>query len=200
MGFLDNAGLTRLWAKCKSRFSPIGHTHVIADITDFSSSGGGLSEDEARDIADAQIASAATISRTAAYSVTNSSTIYLKVNGFGGMGYGKGFNCILGSRAGETILFTINSNDSDYKAYANRLFNTYSKINAIHYVASEQAFYCTMSAWCNFLSVTIISNSDNDRSPAIASVSSIPSGAVGVTIEGNVSSLDSGASYTYTGA
>ena len=196
--------------------SPTGHKHTKAEITDFPtemkpsahnhdaadinagtlgaerlpilpvSKGGTGAEDAATARANLGAAAAADIAKTATYAMSNSSSTYAKISGFGAWGtgawYAKGFSMLITSRAGEMIWLAVSSNDSNTDAKAIRLLNTYSKLNAVYYSISESAVYVKVAAWCNNVNAHILSNVNGDYVPTVAAASALPSDAVQVTI------------------
>ena len=131
-------------------------------------------------------AAAADIAQTASLGISNSAAVYVKISDFGSWGtgawYQKGFAMLITSRAGEMVWVAISSDDSNTNAKAIRLLNTYSKIAAIYYSASESAVYVKANAWCNNINAHIISNINGDYVPTVAQASALPSDAVQITI------------------
>ena len=131
-------------------------------------------------------AAAADIAQTASLGISNSAAVYVKISDFGPWGtgawYQKGFAMLITSRAGEMVWVAISSDDSNTNAKAIRLLNTYSKIAAIYYSASESAVYVKANAWCNNINAHIISNINGDYVPTVAQASALPSDAVQITI------------------
>lgn len=128
----------------------------------------------------------ADIAATVYSGFSNSSTIYVKISDFGAWGtgawYQKGFTMLITTRAGEMVWLSLAATDSNTMSRAIRLFNTYSKINALYYSTSESAVYCKMVAWCNNLCAHILSNVNGDYVPTVAQASALPSDAVEVNI------------------
>lgn len=131
-------------------------------------------------------AAAADIAKTASLGISNSAAVYVKISDFGSWGtgawYQKGFAMLITSRAGEMVWVAISSDDSNTNAKAIRLLDTYSKIAAIYYSASESAVYVKANAWCNNINAHIISNINGDYVPTVAQASALPSDAVQITI------------------
>ena len=131
-------------------------------------------------------ANKADIATTVSQAWSNSAVAYTKISGFGDWGngalYAKGFSMLITSRAGELVWVAVSSDDSNTNAKAIRLLNTYSKINAIYYSASESAIYVATNAWCNNVNAHILSNVNGDYVPTIATASALASDAVKITI------------------
>lgn len=131
-------------------------------------------------------ANKADIATTVSKAMSNSALAYTKISGFGAWGngawYEKGFSMLITSRAGELVWVAVSSDDSNTNAKAIRLLNTYSKINAIYYSASESAIYVATNAWCNNVNAHILSNVNGDYVPTIATASALASDAVKITI------------------
>lgn len=123
---------------------------------------------------------------TKTFGASNSAAIYVKISDFGAWGtgtwYQKGFSMLISSRAGETVWLSVSADDSNTNAKAFRLMNTYSKIVAVYYSASESAVYVKANAWCNNICAHILSNVYGDYVPTIAQASSLASDAVEVKI------------------
>lgn len=128
----------------------------------------------------------ADIAKTSYIGISNSSTVFVKISDFGAWGtgawYQKNFSMLISSRAGEMVWVSLAANDSATTARAFRLFNIYTKINALWYSASESAIYCQMIAWCNNVCAHILSNVNGDYVPTVAQASALPSDAVSINI------------------
>lgn len=128
----------------------------------------------------------ADIAKTVYSALSNSTVAYVKISDFGAWGtgawYQKAFSMLISSRAGELIWVSLAANDSATTARAFRLVNTYSKINALYYSASESALYCKMAAWCNNLCAHILTNINGDYVPTVAQASALPDDAVEINI------------------
>ncbi len=131
-------------------------------------------------------ANKADIATTVSKAMSNSALAYTKISGFGAWGngawYEKGFSMLITSRAGELVWVAVSSDDSNTNAKAIRLLNTYSKINAIYYSASESAIYVATNAWCNNVNAHILSNINGDYVPTVETASALASDAVKITI------------------
>lgn len=131
-------------------------------------------------------ANAADIAKTATFGMSNANTSYVKIYDFGAWGtgawYAKGFSMLVTSRAGETIWVSVAADDSNTRARAIRLMNSYSKIATIYYCAEENALYVTVAGWCNNVNAHIISNVYGDYVAKIEQASSIPATAVAIPI------------------
>jgi|GEM_PF-1164748 len=131
-------------------------------------------------------ANAADIAATKYAAASNSAAIYVKISDFGAWGTGswtsKGFSMLITSRAGETVLVNVSSDDSNTNAKAIRLLNTYSKIAALYYSASESAIYVKANAWCNNVCAHLLTNIIGDYVPAVAQASALASDAVEIPI------------------
>lgn len=131
-------------------------------------------------------ANKADIATTVSKAMSNSALAYTKISGFGAWGngawYEKGFSMLITSRAGELVWVAVSSDDSNTNAKAIRLLNTYSKINAIYYSASESAIYVATNAWCNNVNAHILSNINGDYVPTVETASALASDAVMITI------------------
>lgn len=127
-------------------------------------------------------ANKADIAKTSTLALSNSAVSYVKISGFGDWGngawYAKGFSMLITSRAGETIWVSVSSDDSNTNAKAIRLLNTYTKLQAVYYSASESAVYVKVSAWCNNVNAHILSNVNGDYVPTVTQASGLPSDAV----------------------
>lgn len=123
---------------------------------------------------------------TKTFGASNSAAIYVKISDFGAWGtgtwYQKGFSMLISSRAGETVWLSVSADDSNTNAKAFRLMNTYSKIVAVYYSASESAVYVKANAWCNNICAHILSNVYGDYVPTVAQASALASDAVEVKI------------------
>lgn len=139
-------------------------------------------------------ANSADIAVTATLGVSNSAVAYMKISDFGNWGtgawYQKGFSMLVTSRAGEMVWLAVSSDDSNTNAKAIRLLNTYTKIVAIYYSASESAVYVKANAWCSNINAHILSNVNGDYVPTVAQASALPSDAVEVNI------IEFGAAYS----
>lgn len=124
----------------------------------------------------------ADIAKTSTLALSNSAVSYAKISGFGDWGngawYAKGFSMLITSRAGETIWVSVSSDDSNTNAKAIRLLNTYTKLQAVYYSASESAVYVKVSAWCNNVNAHILSNVNGDYVPTVTQASGLPADAV----------------------
>lgn len=126
------------------------------------------------------------LARTASRAFSNSGYTYAKISGFGAWGsgawYEKGFSMLITSRAGELIWLSVSSDDSNTNARAIRFMNTYSKMIAVYYSASESAIYVRLNAWSNNINAHIVTNINGDYVPVIEEASGVPSDAVEVDI------------------
>ena len=131
-------------------------------------------------------ANKADIATTATLGQSNSAAVYVKISDFGAWGTGawhqKGFSMLITSRAGEMVWLAVSSDDSNTNAKAIRLLNTYSKIVAVYYSASESAVYVKANAWCNNINAHILSNVNGDYVPTVAQASALASDAVEINI------------------
>ena len=170
--------------------SNIVHTHTVANITDLTATTTELNYvDGVTSNIQEQLdtkANKADIATTAMLGSATENVTYAKISNFGNWGtgiwYQKGFSMLITSRAGETIWVSVSSNDSDTAARAIRLFNTYSKIAAIYYSASESAVYVKAAGWCNNINAHIISNVNGDYVPTIETVSALANDVVEINI------------------
>jgi hypothetical protein len=90
------------------------------------------------------------------------------------------------SRAGEMIKVNISSDDSQYKAYAVRLTNTYSKIMNIYFNPSNGKVYVKTQNYPNSIGMKIVACSmDIGPVGSPTNMSSLPAGAEEITI-GNI--------------
>lgn len=168
------------------------HVHMVVDIADLSATATELNYmDGVTSNVQTQLdskANAADIATTASLGISNSDATYVKIADFGNWGtgewYQKGFSMLIASRAGEMVWVAISSDDSNTNAKAIRLLNTYSKIAAIYYSASESAIYVRANAWCNNICAHLISNINGDYVPTVTNVgtSGLASDAVEIAI------------------
>lgn len=111
---------------------------------------------------------------------------YAKISDFGNWGngvwYEKGFTMLITSRAGEMILLSLSSDDSNTNSRAIRLLDTHSKILEIYYSVSESAIYVKAAEWCNNICAHILSNINGDYVPTIAAATGLPQDAVQIQI------------------
>lgn len=126
------------------------------------------------------------VAKTAMLGASNSGNIYVKIHDFGNWGtgawYAKGFSMLITSRGGETIWVSVAADDSNTRARALRLMNSYSKIASIYYCAEENALYVLAAGWCNNINAHIISNVYGDYQAKIEQASSLPATAVAIPI------------------
>lgn len=138
------------------------------------------------DSALANYALKADIAATKFNSTSQGTVSYFKIHDFGAWGtgawYQKGFSMLITSRAGETVWLSVSANDSNTTARAIRLMNTYSKIAAVYYSASESAVYVKANAWVNNICAHILSNVYGDYVPTVSVVSGLASDVVEVNI------------------
>lgn len=131
-------------------------------------------------------ANAADIAKTATFGVSNSAVSYIRIHDFGlwgaGAWYAKGFSMLVTSRGGETIWVSVSADDSNTRARAIRLMNSYSKMQALYYNAEDNSIYVKISAWANNVNAHIISNVYGDYVAKVEQVSSVPGTAVAIQI------------------
>lgn len=87
------------------------------------------------------------------------------------------------SRAGESIKVMISSDGSACFGHAIRLSNTYTKIKAIGFSASDGKLYVTTDNFPNFLGCRVISCSEDVATPVMTTVTSRPSGLHEIAIQ-----------------
>jgi hypothetical protein len=103
---------------------------------------------------------------------------YFKISNFGtwyGLATNEKVSLLIGTRSGETILFTLaGENASTVGASALRLNDRYSKISGIYYKISENAIYVSLGAWANILSVDVLSDKSGNYTPIVEQINALP--------------------------
>lgn len=112
---------------------------------------------------------------------------YFKISNFGtwyGLATNEKVSLLIGTRSGETILFTLaGENATTMGASALRLNDRYSKISGIYYKISENAVYVSLAAWANILSVDVLSDKSGNYTPVVEQITALPVDATGAAAD-----------------
>lgn len=122
---------------------------------------------------------------TNALNLNSSSVAYIKLSGFGEFIYGDSYTLLLETRGSETIVVKLSSDGSTWYAFAERIFDSYSKIKNLYYSLSEKALFVKVASYCTFVNATVISNTNSIgtcNSEVSYSDSFVPSDAVEIFI------------------
>lgn len=118
----------------------------------------------------------------------NQSTVtYFKISNFGtwyGLANNEKVSLLIGSRSGETILFTLaGETATTMEASALRLNNHYSKILGIYYKISENAIYVSLGDWARILSVDVLSDKSGNYTPIVEQIDALPTDAADAAVD-----------------
>ena len=118
---------------------------------------------------------------------------YFKISNFGtwhGLATNEKVSLLIGTRSGETILFTLaGENATTMGASALRLNDRYSKISGIYYKISENAIYVSLAAWGNILSVDVLSDKSGNYTPIVEQISALPTDATDAAVDAKLISV-----------
>lgn len=118
----------------------------------------------------------------------NQSTVtYFKISNFGtwyGLANNEKVSLLIGSRSGETILFTLaGETATTMEGSALRLNNHYSKILGIYYKISENAIYVSLGDWARILSVDVLSDKSGNYTPIVEQIDALPTDAADAAVD-----------------
>lgn len=103
---------------------------------------------------------------------------YFKISNFGnwyGLATYEKVSLLIGTRSGETILFTLaGENATTMGASALKLNDRYGKIIGIYYKISESAIYVSLAEWANILAVDVLSDKSANYNPIVEQIDALP--------------------------